>query len=670
MRMKASARATGFLLQSLTVVAAVGMVLEGVASAGAGETHAGTEHGTRVTQMQKEGPTDLVELEAFLDDLMARDMQEHDIAGSAVAVVKDGKLFFAKGYGYADLEQGIPVDPEQTIFSIGSVGKTFTWTAVMQMVEQGKLDLDADINTYLDFHIPDTFPEPITLKHLMTHTSGFEDKLLGSAVTDPGDLVPPREWILSHMSKRLYPAGYTPGYANFNAILAGYIVSRVSGEPYEEYMQNHIFGPLGMTHSTVQSPMPPGLREHASVGYTYEDGAFKPFPGFLAQPGGYPSGMHQASATDMARFMIAHLQGGRYSDAEIPEARLLNESTAKLMQTTAYQYDPRMLGTTHGFFDLSENGQFTLGSSGYLPPMHSLLLLMPEQNLGVFVTYNSAGAGALTLQHSGFQKAFFDHYYPAAEAHQLQPPTDFAERASRFAGVYRVSSAPNTTLIKIVELFGAYRMQVDDPGDGTLLVSVEGLAFHFGEVEPLFFRQVDGPFSMVFRQDGRGRITEMYTDVMPQYGAVKLQWYEATPFNMALALSCVLVFLCMLVVAAIRALRRRRAGSEATPEPRLARVAWRMLVWICALNLLFIVGTALWGNPPTELHEVSFIAKVVLGLGVVAAVLTVGAVVFSVLAWKDRYWGIVSRLFYSIVTIGAVAFVWFLNYWNLLGWRY
>ena len=140
----------------------------------------------------QQGPTDRAELEAFLDDLMARHMEEYHIAGAAVSVVKDGSLFFAKGYGYADIENKVPVDAEQTIFAIGSVGKLFTWTAVMQLVEQGKLDLDADVNSYLDFRIPDTFPQPITLKHLMTHTAGFEDKLLESAVTDVKDLIPPR----------------------------------------------------------------------------------------------------------------------------------------------------------------------------------------------------------------------------------------------------------------------------------------------------------------------------------------------------------------------------------------------------------------------------------------------------------------------------------------------
>src|SRR5512141_299574 len=123
------------------------------------------------------GPTDPAEMEAFIDKLLKHEMDENHIAGAAVAVVKDGKLFFTKGYGYADLENKIPVDPEQTIFRIGSVSKTFTWTAVMQLVEQGKLDLDADVNTYLDGRIPATYPQPITLKHLLTHTAGFEDQM-------------------------------------------------------------------------------------------------------------------------------------------------------------------------------------------------------------------------------------------------------------------------------------------------------------------------------------------------------------------------------------------------------------------------------------------------------------------------------------------------------------
>ncbi|HSR47309.1 MAG TPA: serine hydrolase domain-containing protein, partial [Anaerolineales bacterium] len=151
------------------------------------------------TSPPAQGPTDPAELEAFLDELMAKDMEEHHIAGAAVSVVKDGLLFFAKGYGFADLENGIPVDPDATVFRIGSVNKLFTWTAVMQLVEQGKLDLDADINEYLDFPIPDTYPQPITLKHLMTHTAGFEDLYFDLASVEEEDQLPPGEYLASHI---------------------------------------------------------------------------------------------------------------------------------------------------------------------------------------------------------------------------------------------------------------------------------------------------------------------------------------------------------------------------------------------------------------------------------------------------------------------------------------
>src|SRR5215216_548178 len=289
---------------SMPIVLALVIVLSTSGSAMGQENSAAPGKNASTAASRQEGPTDRAEMEAFLDEELGREMEKHHIAGAAVSVVKDGKLFFAKGYGSADLENKTPVDPEQTVFRIGSVGKLFTWTAVMQLAEQGKLDLDEDINAYLDFRIPDTYPQPITLKDLMTHTSGFEDRLRGSVVSDADDLLPPRQWLVSHMPARVRPPGDIAGYSNYNAMLAGYIVARVSGEPYDQYIQEHILNPLGMVHSTAQSPIPPDMRSDASVGYTYEDGAFQVFPYYTAQPAVWPSGAHQASVTDMARFMI------------------------------------------------------------------------------------------------------------------------------------------------------------------------------------------------------------------------------------------------------------------------------------------------------------------------------------------------------------------------------
>jgi CubicO group peptidase (beta-lactamase class C family) len=657
-----------FLVVLLTLVTLLSIVAPAVAQARS--VAAGEE--LPVPLKPTQGPTDAAEMEAFMDELFARQMEDNHIVGAAVSVVKDAKLFFAKGYGYADLENKTPVDPEKTIFRIGSVGKTLTWTAVMQLVEQGKLDLDANIQNYVDFHIPDTYPQPITLKHLMTHTSGIEDRWLGSLVSDANALVPERQWLIENFPGRVRPPGEAAGYSNYNAMLAGYIVAHVSGEPYDQYIQKHIFDTLGMTHSTAQPQMPEVLRPFASKSYTYVNGAFRSFPNYLAQPAVLPSGFHQASVTDMARYMIARLEGGLYGDAS-PEMRILKEDTARQMLTTLYTPDPRLRGTAYGLFDFSDNGKWTLGHEGYAPVMASQLLLLPDQHLGVFVVYNSLEArdGGLTTKHvGGFQRAFFDHYYPAPAVIPLQPQTDFAEQADRFAGFYREANSHSTTPERAQYLFGG--LQVINPGDGTLLIPMGGLELRFVEVEPLYFRQVDGSFSIVFREDDQGRVTYMFTDIMPEYGLVKLDWYETSGFNLVLALVCVLIFLSMLAAALVRFIRNRRSGSELTPASRNARVANLILFGISLLNVLFLVGIVLWFRPmhPSELHGIPLIVEVVMGLGVLAAVLTAGALVYTVLAWKNRYWGVASRVHYTLMTFAAVAFVWFLYYWNWLGWRY
>jgi CubicO group peptidase (beta-lactamase class C family) len=624
---------------------------------------------------RQQGRTDPAEMEAFLDKELGKEMEKHHIAGAAVSVVKVGKLFFAKGYGSADLENKIPVDPEQTNFRIGSIAKLFTWTAVMQLAEQGKLDLEADINDYLDFRIPDTYPQPITLKHLMTHTAGFEDLYYERLANDPNDLLPPREWLISHMPARIRPPGEVAAYSSYGVALAGYIVARVSGEPYDQYIQEHILNPLGMVHTTAKPSMPPDIRAHTSVGYIYEDGAFKEFPDTsgMGQPALVPAGDMQSSATDMTRFMIAHLQNGRYSDANVAVARILNKSTMKQMHSTLYTPDPRLLGTAYGFFDFSDNGQRTIGHSGESDPINSLLLLLPDQNLGVFVVYNSDGGKDLTLQHLGFQRAIFDHYYPAPAVEPIKPPADFAQRAGRFEGTYRITGGTPgtsyTTFEKVGALFRFSTVTISDSGDGTLLFTNPWAEWRFVEVKPLYFRQVDGPFHMLFREDNQGRITYMFTDYTPMFAFERLNWYGTPAFNLTLALICVLMFVSMIPVVLTRFIRDRLPSGDRKPPSRGTGVAYWIIVGISVMNLLFVVSTMLWFNP-VPVFGVSAIYGIVLGVGVLAAVLTVGALIYSVLAWKNSYWGIAARVHYTLVTVAAVAFVWFLNYWNLLGWRF
>ena len=193
------------------------------------------------------------DFETFLDALIPSQLRNRNIAGAVVAVVKDGQVLFQKGYGYADFEAKKPVLPDQTLFRPGSISKLFTATAVMQLVEQGKLDLDRDVNDYLDFAIPKTYPEPVTLRQLLTHTAGFEETLKNLFVAHQSDVKPLRAYLVNQMPARIFPPGKVPSYSNYGFTLAGYIVERVSGEKFERYVTNHILQPLRMDEFDLRS---------------------------------------------------------------------------------------------------------------------------------------------------------------------------------------------------------------------------------------------------------------------------------------------------------------------------------------------------------------------------------------------------------------------------------
>jgi CubicO group peptidase (beta-lactamase class C family) len=178
-----------------------------------------------------------------MDGTINAQLMAHHIPGATVAVVKDGKLIFAKGYGYADVDKPNPVLANETLFRVGSISKLFVWTAMMPLAEQVKLDLDADINVYLkDFQIPASYPRPITLKDLMTHTAGFEDLATGGRlfVGNASDIMPLGNYLKDEMPTRVRPPGEITTYSNYGAALAAYIVEQVSGMPFDKYVDENI----------------------------------------------------------------------------------------------------------------------------------------------------------------------------------------------------------------------------------------------------------------------------------------------------------------------------------------------------------------------------------------------------------------------------------------------
>ena len=364
------------------------------------------------------GPTDPIELEAFMDGLMASKMTDNHVPGAVVVVVKDGEVLLSKGYGYADLETRTPVDPQTTLFRPGSVSKLFVWTSVMQLVEQGKLSLDADVNEYLDFSIPATYPEPITLKTLLTHTPGFEDIGEDLFKLKPEDVGTLEAYLKNHIPARVFPPGEVGAYSNYGTALAGYIVERVSGMPFYEYVEKNIFAPLGMTHATFRQPLPENIAADMSSGYNYVNGGY--VKGGFEYVVAYPAGSSSVSGLDMAKFMIAHLQNGRYGDAQI-----LKEETAIQMHSQLYTPDPRMAGMAHGFFENFINGQRVISHGGDTLLFHSGLFLIPDQNLGIFISTNATGGAGVG---DAVALAFADRYFPVESAAHPVPPADFDSR--------------------------------------------------------------------------------------------------------------------------------------------------------------------------------------------------------------------------------------------------
>lgn len=609
---------------------------------------------------ESSGPTDPAELEAFLDSIIVPQIRDAHVAGATLSVVRDGKVFLTEGYGYADIARSIPVRPETTLFQIGSTTKLFTWTAVMQLVDRGKLDLDADVNTYLDFKIPATYPQPITLKHLMSHTAGFEDISLGMFPARLDQIQLLGQYLAGNIPARVRPPGLISAYSNYGANLAGYVVERVSGMPYEEYVEKNLFLPLGMEHTTVRQPLPAHLAADMSLGYRSIDESLQAQG--VQWVSAQPAAASSSTAMDMARFMIAHLQNGRYGNT-----RILQEETSQRMHGTLFRMDERVNGFAYGFFERSTNGQRMIGHAGSTLVFNSDLILLSEQNLGLFVSYNTYGADMLVDQ---LILSFMNHYYPVEQEVPVLSANS-STNPSAFTGSYRLARSSYTTAEKVKGLF--MTLGVTAASDGAL--QIEPTQTRLVPVAPLLFREETYGMPVVFRQDAGGNITHLLIGNRPDQTFEKLSWFEAPTFHFALLLICALLFISVAIAAVAGWFINRFRRASALQAPRMARAARWLLALVAALNLLafvyFIVvfvgnydalAWAFTKGDASSMHGP-------LLLWLIAAIATVGAGIFTVLAWKNRYWNALARIHYTLVTLGALAFIWFLNYWNLLGWR-
>ena len=605
-----------------------------------------------------------IDLETFLDGLMPLQLEHADIAGAVVTVVKDDKLLFAKGYGYSDYEKKVPVSPENTLFRPGSISKLFTWTSVMQLVEQGKLDLDRDVNTYIDFKVPATFGKPTTLRDIMTHRPGLEETIKDLFVGSEKDLRPIAQYLPAHLPKQIYPPGTIPAYSNYATTLAAYVVQRVSGEPFEDYVETHVIKPLGMAHATFRQPLPDVLKPLMSNGYQLASGGAKTFEFVEVAPAGSLS----ASAESMTHFMLAHLQNGRYGGVQI-----LKPETAVQMHQRQQGWPASMNAMALGFYEESRNGQRIIGHGGDTQWFHSDLHLLLDANVGFFVSYNSAGKDEVSPRGVLFDK-FMDRYFTVPPVNEPTQSTA-AQDARSVAGLYKISRRFETNILAVTTVLGEAKV-VADPKDNTIYIDeffkdLNGQPKHFREVEPMLFRAVIGTEKLDFVKDKNGRWL-LYLD----YPFMLFQEVDGIldrkMFNYIVIGFSVAVIALTLLLWPVAAILRKHYAKPLTLTDRTRRLRTWVHVF-CFVIVAFLVGLGfllnalekpggLGGAGDFKIHLLQVVGALS-GIGALIAIYN------SAASWSDAQQWRWYKIWNVLLAAACVGFFWFIYHWNLLNFK-
>ena len=607
-------------------------------------------------------------VEAFFDGVISTHMKENKSPSGTISMVYRDRIIFSKGYGYQDIEKNIPVVADKTMFRPGSVSKLFTWTAVMQLKEQGKLDLDTDVNTYLKtFKIKDTYPgEPVTLRHILTHTPGFEDGGVGYLIIEDFDkAIPLRDAMEKYQPKRVNPPGVQTAYSNYATALAGLIVSNISGMSFNDYINKYIFEPLNMNHSTFEEPLPEELENNMAIGYAYEKGRFTEKPFEIISSFG-PAGAMSASSTDMANFALAFLNGGSFEgnyniDGRNYSNRILQEATVTEMLTQNFSHDSRFPGMALGFYESSVNGNRLVGHGGDTQYFHSDLAIDLGNDLAIFVSFSGAGGAKV---RSVIIPAFYNEFFPVVVS-PLSISEDFNERANRYAGSYLFWRSNFSTIEKaFLNLGGA--VKVAPSSENTIIVTMGDDVRQFIEIDENLFQERGGKAKIAFQENESGKINGMIFDVYPFMSMYKASMWKGQSFNFLFIGLSVIVFLGVM-------LRLAYQWSIYKSLPKEEKDATTSAIVAAGLNLgFFIFGIIALSVDGDTLFSVGFtpLMKFWLLFPILATIAGGYQIYQAVIVWKNNYWGIWKRIRFSIISLCCLFMIWFYYYWNILGYNY
>jgi len=466
--------------------------------------------------------TDVANLTAWLDPLVSSEMNRTNTAGLTIGIVFNGSILLTRGYGYANLTQALPVDPNATMFRVGSVSKMFTAAAVMQLVERGLLDLHADIREYLDFEFANPYSENITLQRLLTHTAGFEESTIPYywRLEDQPSL---REVLTTDPPAIVYQPGAVVSYSNYGVALAGYIVERVSGLSFPDYVEQNIFTPLSMSRSTFRQTT--AEANNASFARGYFVGNEGLIPSGFPFVGLSPAGALASTAEDMGKWMLMLLQNGTYGGHTV-----LENSSVQTMSSGQYPCPAFVEQVGFGLFQDQINNVAIIGHNGAVGPFMTQLNLIPENKFGFFISVSTPNG--FVISNEVFTK-IREEYFGMVQMNSA-PPVPMPNSTAHIpavVGTYVVSRRVSTTIMVLSYLGGGiFSFDISSNPNGTIQVFDRALV----EVAPYVYSDVTGaPYHVVFIPDENGKIQYMYIG-SPVNSFEKLDWYETAPFHLAL----------------------------------------------------------------------------------------------------------------------------------------
>ncbi len=589
----------------------------------------------------------------LLDRFIVKKMSKHHIAGSVLIYIKNGKLFYKKGYGFANLELKTPVDPDKTVFRVGSISKLFIGTAVMQLVEQGKLDLNEDINTYLTrFKVPTKPSKPVKLKHLLTHTAGFDDLVLNRSTLNREDRMNLGKFLQKALPDLVMKSGQVISYSNYGMNLAAYIVELVSGKPFHQCVDNNILKPLNM-HQSSFMPLAK-LMNNKATPYVYRKGRFEPLP--HDYPHDYASGSLMTTATDMAKFMIAHLKNGNYNGI-----RILKSRTAEFMHQQQFSNFPTFPGVAISFFECFFKGKRILWHTGGITGFQTKLTLIPDHQSGIFMSYNAdIPQGEDFDLNEQVCMRILDQYYPSVSKPSIKAAS-FSSIPETIEGRYRNNRLTRKQLTKIAVIANDIEVKILD--NNSILVGKD----RYERIDKLLFEMEDDTKQIAFRTDEHGKVTKLFKKRSASRAWDRLSFFDSGFFHQMLLLFSQIIFLLSAVLAPFmiyRQCKQRKAVSNHTI------VTWSLAGIVGVLNITAIIAI-IWiimnsvfisfkWTLPAGLEEILIIP-------IITAILGLALLGLTIQFWLKKRGAFFERIFFTVIILGCLMFSYFLSFWNLFG---